>query len=109
MYRYRAWRSIWIRLLTLPEVPSRSGQTISRIVAVGKLRPQPFDLADGRIVQAADAKQNFEVARILLPAVAGEARVHVRVHALQRLQNRSHLARNRAGRSRGRTNRLQDC
>ena len=85
---YRASRSICTRLLTLPEVPSRSRHSTSRIAHVGKLRPQPLDLANSRIVQAAHAEDNLKVARILLPAMAHQTRIHARIDTLHRLQDR---------------------
>ena len=55
--------------------------------AFGELRAQPLDLGDGGVVQAAHAEQDLELARVLLAAVAHQAGVQARVHALHRLQD----------------------
>src|ERR1019366_6299985 len=54
--------------------------------ALGKFKSQPLDLHHGGILHAADTEEYLEVPRVLLPAVADKAGVHLRIDTLQWLQ-----------------------
>ena len=53
-----------------------------------KLRPKPLDLANSRIIKIAHTKDDLKATRILLPAMTRQTRIHPRIDAFHRLQNR---------------------